>query len=138
MNYTLIIQPIIKQHLVGTPLEGYERSFIEQGINTDVDPLLAIAIGKAESQLGNSYNKQFNNKYHNYAGMSSGGKLIVYADWDTAIAKHFELLKRLLSHKPETLDMLGAVYAEDPLWPAKVARFYNGLWTEALDNGVDN
>jgi len=124
------INVIIRRHLRGTPMEGLENE-IE---NCEVDPLLILAIGSQESQLGKSYAQYFNNEYHNPFGLSDRKGLIRYNSWQEAIKAECKLLTRLIVEKgAKTLNQIGFVYAIDNNWPNNVESFYLKLWEE-LEN----
>jgi hypothetical protein len=127
-NTKLLISAVIRNHLNNTPMAGLEDEFIK----CEIDPLLMIAIGTAESGLGQAYASWFNEKNHNPFGLSSNGDIISYNTWEEAIQAECKLLtKYIVNHGAKTISQIGFTYAADNNWPANVEGLYVKLLNEA-------
>ena len=100
----------------GTPLAGIGEALILAEAETGINAVILAAICAHESGWGRS---KLARERNNLAGLGAYGPGLGMT-FDTR-ADCIDYLARLLAGRPGTLEQVGAWYASDPRWAAKVA-----------------
>ncbi len=106
----------LEMALAGTALAGLGQAFLAAEQEHGVDAVVLAAICAHESGWGTS---RLARERNNLAGLGAYGPGLGMAFESRADC--IDYLARLLAGKPGTLTEVGAWYAEDPGWAAKVA-----------------
>lgn len=131
---------IIARELLGSPMEGKSKVFIEAGRKYNVDPLFLLSIQFHESKLCSVYSEETNNRRHNCAGIMAfdNGKRYIkeYQSYDDFIMNHARIIRTVyFDNGKQTLMDIWSTYA--PLsekanvgWGYAVGKKYNSLRSE--------